>query len=199
MVDAKGFDDALGSIFAVPGPFAPELAAGVERAALLYPTNYRFPREFVPALSEVSQRHGETELYVAFSEVEDASELRDNGFGPVTAIRFPLTFGPYLRCVEDPLQNAQVTGEGTWGALFSSDEFAVLAGNKSFLAEFEARLPATYEEQAIAFLRHRKTDHERFGFGIEWFPPAISAVFGSDHATRLLAETDFEAESRRGT
>ena len=66
MVDAKAFDDALASIFAVPDPFAPEFAPEVERAALLYPLDYYgFAPDLVPALSEVSQRHGESVLYVA--------------------------------------------------------------------------------------------------------------------------------------
>ena len=199
MVDAQAFDDALSSIFAVPDPFAPELAVGVGRAALLYPTDYRFPPELIPALSEVSQRHGEAELYIAFSEVEVASSLRDNGFGPVRSIQFPLTFDPYLQLVEDPLQDAHVNGNATWAALFSNDEFGVIAGAEAFLADLETRLLATFEAQAIAFLRGRKEDHERFGFGIEWIPPVISTLFGPEHGSRLLAATGLETEPRSET
>ena len=199
MVEVQAFDDALGSIFAMPDPFAPELAVGVGRAALLYPIDYRFPRELIPALSEVSQRHGEAELYVAFSEVEVTSGLRDNGFGPASSIQFPLTFDRYLQLVEDPLQNAHVTGNATWAALFSSDEFGVIAGAEAFLADLETRLPATFEAQAIAFLRDRNDDHERFGFGIEWIPPVISTLFGPEHGSRLLAATGFETEPRSET
>jgi len=32
---------------------------------------------------------------------------------------------------------------------------------------------------------------------LEWIPPVIRAVFGSDHGTRLLAATNFETEPRR--
>ena len=67
------------------------------------------------------------------------------------------------------------------------------------MADLEARLPATYEAQAMAFIRDRKEDHERFGFGIEWIPPVIRAVFGPEHGWRLLAATGLETEPRSET
>jgi hypothetical protein len=198
MVDVQAFDDALSSIFAVPDPFAPELAPGVERAAVLYPLHYYgFAPDLIPALSEVSQRHGESVLYIAFSEIPDPADFRDNGYGPVSKATFPLSLETYQPFVQECLQNAHVAGNATWGALFSSDEFAVLAGRESFLTQLEPHLPASYEEQAIAFLRDQRWYHENWKFGIDWIPPVIRAVFGSEHGARLLAETDFEAEPRR--
>ncbi len=92
--ETEAFDDALASIFAKADPFGPELAPGVERAVLLYPwQNYRFPADSVTPLSELSQKHGESRMYVAYSEVlaSEAHLMRKNGYGPVASLRFPLT------------------------------------------------------------------------------------------------------------
>jgi hypothetical protein len=187
-LQAMTFDDALRSIFTVPDPFAPKLAPDVERGVVLYPTDYRFPADMLIPLSALSQRHGETVLYIAYSEAE---ALQENGFGPVTTLTFPLAPDVYGQVVADPLQNAHVAGGGTWGALFSNDEFAVLAGSSSFLGQFEKNLPATYDQQIASFLSDRKEDHERFGFGVDWIPPMVLAVFGTERGAQLLAATDF--------
>jgi hypothetical protein len=189
---------AFDMVFQSRDPFNEPLQNDIVSRAILFPSNYLFtgcPEQYeaiVAAATAINERYA----YVSETEGYDRGIPFESGpgyHGIVDIDRISLDDLDRLTSLQGYggiSESALYSTKGTWGAITSHENHAVIGGTSDFMAVIADRidLDASVREFLADYIR----EHERFGGDApSWVPRLMRHVYGDENAARYLKEAEF--------